>query len=252
MSRMADAAHVYLSPHHDDVCFSIGVLAARQGGDLVDVFTQSGYVAADVDLPADRDARTLAVTDLRRREDLEFARAAGLRRHDLGLCEAALLRPDPFDLSDLDADVALLSERLVPCLLGLFPGEGGEARASLYCPAGIGGHRDHVAALLTVARLARELAGRFRLYLYEDLPYASKAKARHAGLVRAREVLPHTELTRIVLPLSPQEARRKMDWVGLYASQHPRPPDIAQFTPASGLDAGRHEAVWRVDFTEAG
>ena len=32
---------IFLSPHHDDICFSLAGLAERTGGDLVNIFTIS-------------------------------------------------------------------------------------------------------------------------------------------------------------------------------------------------------------------
>jgi len=40
--------HIFLSPHHDDICFSLGHLAGRGGGDLVNLFTRSQYVAVAI------------------------------------------------------------------------------------------------------------------------------------------------------------------------------------------------------------
>jgi hypothetical protein len=237
---------VYLSPHHDDVCFSIGCLAGQFGGDLVNLFTLSAYVAVDMDLPADGMARVEVVSRLRRQEDQRFVQAARLALHDLRLRDAPLMGHAPFDLTGLDAEVASLSASLTPYLLAMLPSDGDPAAASLYCPMGIGGHRNHLSTLLAVRGAYDALRYRCTLFLYEDLHYASVLPAREAGLRRAAQIFAGTQLSRILLPLRPHEAERKLQWIGLYASQHARAPCLADYTPASGIASGPHEIIWQV------
>jgi hypothetical protein len=243
--------NLYLSPHHDDVCFSIGNLASRLGGDLVNLFTTSRYVGADLDLPADEAARVEVVSRLRRLEDEAFAEAAGLARHGFGFREPRLAGYEPFDLTDLAPEVDLLLAELIPYLLDRLPSDGDPNAAGLYCPMGIGGHRNHISTLLAVRGAYTALSRRRTVYLYEDLHYASVAPVRDEGLRRAAQVFGGYRLSPIVQPLSQGEAERKMAWIGLYASQHPRTPQLADFTPASGLDANVHEIVWRVSPPDA-
>ncbi|MFZ1965364.1 MAG: hypothetical protein WAU78_18190 [Roseiarcus sp.] len=238
--------HIYLSPHHDDVCFSIGHLAGRLGGELVNLFTLSRYAPAKVGLPADEESRAEIVSQLRREEDQRFVQIAGLARHDLGLREPPLIGYEPFDLARLDVEVASLSATLVPYLLALLPAESEPGAASLYCPMGIGGHRNHLSTLLAVRGAYDALRRRCVVFLYEDLHYASVASVRKAGLRRAAQVFAGAPLCRIVSPLDSSDAARKMQWIGLYASQHAQAPRLGDFTPASGLVSGLHEIVWEV------
>lgn len=238
--------NLYLSPHHDDVCFSIGNLASRMGGDLINLFTTSRYVGAAMDLPADEAARVEAVSRLRLAEDEAFAEAAGLTRHGLEFREARLTGHAPFDLGDLAPEIDMLLAELIPRLLDRLPTAGDPAATGLYCPVGVGGHRNHVSTLLAVRGAYPALARRCTVFLYEDLHYASVAPVRDEGLRRAAHVFGGYRLSPIVQPLSPDEATRKMGWISLYASQHPRPPRLADFTPASGAGEGPHEIVWRV------
>lgn len=237
---------VYLSPHTDDVCFSIGHLAGRLGGDLVNLFTLSRWAAIKMELPADEAAQAEVVSRLRRQEDQQFAQAAGLVPHDLGLREAPLRGSEPFDLADLDVDLAALSASLSPYLLALLPSDSDPASASLYCPMGIGGHRDHVLTLLAVRDAYETLRHRCTVFLYEDLHYASVPHTRDVGLQRAGQLFAGTRLSPILEELQSHDVERKMRWIGLYASQHWRTPRIADFTPASGMASGLHEIVWRV------
>ena len=238
--------HIYLSPHHDDVCFSLGHLASRQGGEVVNIFTRSDYVGADMALPVAPEERIAAISALRLKEDLAFVQAAGLARHDLFLEEPSLTGFGPFDLSGLHAAVTRTADRLIPVLLKLLPPDGDPRLAALYCPAGIGGHRDHISTLLAVGRAHGELRERCTLHLYEDLHYASMPREREAGLQRAAKVFSGMTLSSTIHAMSENESLRKMQLIGLYASQHDTPPQPQKFTPASHLTKSMHEIVWTV------
>lgn len=235
---------VFLSPHHDDVCFSLaGSVVAMGGGDLVDLFTRSAYVERAMTLPADPAERVEAVTRLRTAEDEAFAARCGLERHDLGLDEPGLRGRTSFDLSALRPEVERLSAPLLALLERLAAREGSQ-RAMLFCPLGIGGHVNHVATLVAVAAALPRLTPRYRVYFYEDLHYASRAGARETGLERARRALRGAALARRAVPLSPRRFADKMALVALYRSQHRGEPDPSRFTPAAPGAAGPHEAVW--------
>lgn len=237
--------HVYLSPHYDDVCFSLGHLAGRQGGTVVNLFTLGRYVAVDMTLPADDWARVEVISQLRHREDRLFTEALGLARRDLGLWEPALLGHGPFDLTSIEVEVAALSARLMPCIQSLLPDEADPRGIGLYCPMGIGGHRNHLSTLLAVRSAYETLRDRCTVFLYEDLHYASAPRARQDGLQRAARVFAGIELSPLVVPIASGDAERKMRLIGLYASQHAHAPRLADFTPASGVVSGLHEIVWR-------
>ena len=241
---------IYLSPHHDDVCFSLGHLASRQGGEIVNIFTRSQYVALNLPLPFDPEERTEAISAIRLQEDLAFMRAAGLNRHDLALEEPSLIGYQPFELANLETAVARTSKRLIPFLLGLLPSGGDPRAVNLYCPMGMGGHRDHLSTLLAVRGALDQLRSRCTLHLYEELHYASAPRAREAGLKLAAQIFAGADLAPSLHVMSANEAACKMQLVGLYASQHPETPQPAKFTPASPLRPTLHEIVWHIAMRE--
>jgi len=236
---------IFLSPHNDDVCFSLAGLAERTGGDLVSIFTLSEYVASPIPLPTDRARRMAAITALRREEDTRFAQAAGLVRHDLALAEPPVTGLGPFEHTRIGEEVSLLSRRLIPFILALADREGAKPPA-LYCPMGIGGHRNHVSVLLAVRYAIASLSRVCDVFLYEDLHYASHAAARTIGLASARRVFCAALSEPIALPLDPLASARKLDRIAGYASQHDATPRLAHFTPASPLSDRPHEIVWRI------
>jgi hypothetical protein len=237
---------IYLSPHHDDVCFSLAHCASRQGGCLVNLFARSDRVAAKIALPADPGKRTEAITDIRRLEDIAFAGAAGLDRYDLELEEPSLLGVGSFDLANLDAAVARTSAVLIPLLFDLLPASADPRSVHLYCPMGIGGHRDHLSTLISVRDAYDRLSPRCSVHLYEDLHYASVRSAREVGVRRAFEIFARSHESSTVHLLGGRDSIAKMRLIALYASQHDRGPQATQFVPASGLSQGFHEIVWHV------
>lgn len=242
VGNIGDAGNIYLSPHHDDIAFSLGAWVARHpGGVVLNLFTRSDYVAG-APQPRGADAATIAeVTDLRRREDEGFCDRFGLRRLDLGLEEPGLLGRRPFDTAGLGDDVAMLEPRLLASLddlLGAGPG-----RRRLFCPAGIGGHVNHLATRAVVLGALDRLAGRAEVLFYEELPYAASARVRRAGLADLRLALGDRRLQRMAW----RAGAAKLQAINLYASQHRRPGrGLRRFSPGAWWPLGPHEAVWRL------
>jgi hypothetical protein len=238
--------NVFLSPHCDDVCFSLGDFASQRGGCLVTMFSRSEHVGAPQSLPDDRQRRIAFVSALRRREDEAFAEAAGLDRRDLGLEEPSLLGFEAFDLQRLGPAIARTSATLTAALLDLLPSDADPQSTAVYCPIGIGGHRDHLSTLVAMRGAYPRLADRCTLCLYEDLHYASDAARREAGLRRVFDLFAGFALSSTAHVLDAEAAARKLGWIALYASQLPYGVRAGEFIPASGLSSSLHEIVWRV------
>lgn len=229
--------NIYLSPHYDDIAFSLGAwVAARPGGRLVNLFTRSGYVAGT---PTDHwpDAATIGrVGLLRRDEDTAFSQRYQLDRIDLGLDEPPVRRRTPWDLGGLADDIEQARAPLAALLTALPSG------ARIYCPAGIGGHVNHLAVRAVVVELLPELFGRSVLF-YEDLPYAASSRARRRGIADLRAALKGKRLRRETWASS----LRKLESVNCYPSQLAESAaSLRRFSPRALWPIGRHEAVWRL------
>jgi hypothetical protein len=239
--------HLYLSPHHDDVCFSIGHIARQQGGDLINLFTRSEYVEAPIPLPEERQARIEAVTRIRKSEDILFAKACGLVRHDLQLPEPSLLGFTSRDSSNLEGEIEALSARLLALLAERLQAKKDPRTVALYCPMGIGGHRNHLSTLMTVHRNLGLIEKSCTLFLYEDLHYASSAPVREEGIQRVLALFRGYRLNRFIARLSWPALLLKMEDIQSYRSQHREPPRIRRFIPASDISPMAHESIWRVE-----
>lgn len=157
----------FLSPHADDIAWSIGALALAvaehvPAADLVTVFSVSNYTPTIGSLELE------AATAVRAAEDQEFCRQVGLTYRCLGLAEG-LVRGYP-DLESLfqwwdGRDDATFPEVLdkvrnaVPDELGRF----------VFTPIGLGRHIEH----LICQGVATTIFTDAHLLFYEDLPYAS-------------------------------------------------------------------------------
>jgi LmbE family N-acetylglucosaminyl deacetylase len=235
---------VYLQPHSDDVCFSIGHLARTRGaGTLVTVFPVSSYRA---DQPAREASRTASTTLARLAEDRRFADACGMGCELLDHDDAVVRGHRPFDAGPAEAVSRAIEDALMRVLAGPTVGRMAEPRPWLFCPAGIGGHVDHLAVLFAVARHRATLAAYYRVAFYEDLHYASDGAKRERGIEGLKQVAQAAPLERFAWELpGPAAQSDKMALVRLYASQlTPRLQSIAAFTPAVPGGAPAHEALW--------
>jgi hypothetical protein len=237
---------LFLSPHHDDICFSIASTALNhEAGALVNIFTVSEYVARRITLPTERNERVEFITSLRAAEDTRFAQAARLVRHDLMLREQSLRGFTPFDSRDLSGEVIGVKSVLLSFLETHFGAECRRPTAALFCPMGIGAHRDHLLTLLAVKEMMPFLLSRFDVFFYEDLHYASVSPVRNAGIERALEILSGFQMRRNRLPLSNAMFANKLALLAIYDSQFKSSPRAADFIPADAESPTPHEAVWR-------
>lgn len=237
----AHGRDIYLSPHSDDVCFSLGGLARRRGaGTLITVFSISDYVEASEFASEDRDA----VTRRRQAEDAAFAAACGLSARDLGFLDAPLRGEKPFDLGDVEGDAGQIEDRLMETVMAPVRAAAPAAKPMLFCPAGIGGHRDHLAVRTVVMKNLDFLARSYDVAFYEDLHYASWPRWRLEGLKSLARAMNGRSLYRLTLPLE-EDAPRKLELIRIYRSQHKEPPvTLDRFSPAMGSAAPPHEACW--------
>jgi hypothetical protein len=237
-------ATVILSPHFDDAVLSCWqVLEAGGEVTVVNVFTASppsGRPSAWWDrLTGARDS--IARMAERRAEDEAALALAGCGAVSLGLLD------DQYRAAGIEAGVVL--ERLRGALA---PG------SSLYAPAAMDEHRDHV----LVRDAALSLAGEgWPLVLYADLPHATgagwpswvtgvrkrPAPGPDAIWDRALDAagLALERLTACVRPLEPAARARKLEAVDCYRTQR-QALDRLSFAPLADPRALAWEVYWQV------
>lgn len=248
MNTLANIRHddIFLQPHADDICFSLGLFARmRQQGILLTVFPLSRFLA-----DPERSARLnlQRITELRLAEDRAFAADCGLRPLYLRHADAGARGEKSFG-AVAPRHVAAIEQDLLRALLGPALGRATEHKSWLFCPAGVGGHVDHLTVLQVVANNLPILEQHYRIGFYEDLHYASDSHKRREGLSRLHRLLAGQVLSRVRLHLDVRAQEAKMKLVHLYPSQlAPFQRGIATFTPAVSHDGDvspqPHEALW--------
>jgi LmbE family N-acetylglucosaminyl deacetylase len=225
-----------LSPHPDDLAFSVGGLlrwlAARTDVTLVTVFTRNVW-APNLELPQP-DEET--VSRLRQAEDVRYCERVGVRRLALGLPDAGLRGYDDDTERLAPGPEEEMAAAVREALAAVLPD-----RCALLCPLGLGGHVDHGivrdAALAVATGTARQIG------FYEDLPYARQLdETEIAAHVRRIDVTarPHR------FDLSPPLWRSKLEDLAVYRTQV-REQDLddlsAHARRVSG-EGGLAERVW--------
>jgi hypothetical protein len=245
----ASTHDLYLAPHCDDICFSLGAFALkRRKGVLLTLFSKSGYVARPQTIAALGDERIAVISSLRQREDLAFAEQAGLRPCFGGLDEALLRGHDPFETAKAQDDARQLDGAVIAAIFAAAAEQPKDRQPWLFCPMAIGGHIDHMVVLKVVLRHYNALRARWRIAFYEDLHYASAWQARATGLARFRHLAVELKPQRSLWPIG--AAADKLALVALYPSQFVEPPaSIKPFTPAQRIPAPAHEALWSAEQT---
>lgn len=201
---------------------------------MVNVFTVSSYTA---DGAGDQEE----VTHMRNIEDRRFAERSGLITHNLNQPDCLLRGWPPFCAERIREEV----ERIRPLLRqALCDAAEAGTRPLLFCPMGIGGHRDHLIARDSVLSEHACLTSEYRIVFYEDLHYASDHLSRGLGIRNFLEAASMLHLTRRYRFAVGAE---KAALLQCYQSQlHTDPHDLAAFTP-SDHSGEPHEAVWASD-----
>jgi LmbE family N-acetylglucosaminyl deacetylase len=232
--------NILLSPHDDDIAFSLGSKVLAEGGDMAVLFTRSKNVASG---PLKGSGAIETITALRRAEDEAFSAVAGLVRHDLGLNDTSVGGHHYRSRAVIADDMARLREPLA-ALLDRLVAAGGAA--TLYCPAGIGRHANHRATRNVVIELLPGLEARgVQVRFYEDLHYARVLAARLTGVAELKAELPGRRLVRRVHRVPDREAKLRL--INLYQSQHSEPVrSLRRFSPAALWPLGAYEAWWEI------
>ena len=215
------------------------MLQSSPGAVLLNLYTSTDFTATGRIHPDD-------ASRLRRAEDSVFASRLGLRLEDLALPEALMRGHHPFDLRGIERDASELDQVLFPRLADIGAAAGLD-RVDLFCPLGVGGHRDHVATLMVVVENLPALSEHFRVCFYEDLPYASSAVNREAAAARLKAWLAPRQVARQILALDDKQFANKLELARLYRSQISALSETAHLIPADSHAPAPHEAWWTQD-----
>ena len=214
---------IFVSPHLDDAVLSCGGGIARLTREgvrvpVVTVFTADQPLGEPLSPLAKRSHASWGVGDqpfaVRRAEDRSALGLLGAKAVHLGLLDAMYRRTpsgaaqygDPLAAPTAD-DVEHFLPRLAAALRDSPPAA--SSRARVFCPAGTGGHVDHV----LVRRAVEQIVDVERIVYYEEYPYISRRGVSSAmnedGASRPPDVL----------ALSAEELDARIAAIDCYVSQ---------------------------------
>ncbi len=211
INTYSDDYPIFVSPHRDDICFSLGGFVANAGrGTLINVYTESQFTT-DV---ARFGTSIRQITAIREKEDSKYCQGNNLERIDLGFSEPALRGRRPFSEDSLD-DCDLIEDRLIDAIREV---RNQHASSIVYCPLGIGRHIDHLAVRRVIARSVPALTLGCNVAFYEDMPYSLQVNETqiHAYVESA---LPDWSLSRVNQHLDRASFSAKKKFISLYQSQ---------------------------------
>lgn len=179
---MAGATALLLSPHPDDLAWSVGGTVAKLcmvGVDLVGLtfFTRTRYA------PGSTAHGTTAATEVRAAEESEWAAQVGLRLERADLADASLRGYD--DDSEMGPEP---EPEIVERVAGHLRAALDESRPRVVlAPLAIGGHVDHRAVQVAALALPSSC-----VLFYEDLPYSFGSHEYHLDYSIVVDVAAHT------------------------------------------------------------
>lgn len=243
--------HIFISPHRDDACFSLGAtISLLGGGHLINIFTESSYTAHPSLSTNTPPLGNDIVTAIRNREEGQFCATANLTRHELGFADTTLrdiswsVNDDQNSLKEPTQQAKLIMVPLGSLLQELTNNNAGKV-FTIYCPMAIGNHRDHLSTFLAMLMIRyQSRLPSLQWFYYEDLPYASWLGERERGIARFKEMMGNKNWNKSYIPLRPDQITRKMELVNIYSSQHHREPISKDFFCSDSWRLGPHESLW--------
>ena len=214
---------IVVSPHLDDAALSCGggiTRLTRAGASVavVTIFTADQPLGEPLSPLARRSHASWGVGDqpfaIRRAEDRSAIQLLGAEAAHLGLLDAIYRRSrsgealytDPLAVPAPD-DVEGFLPRLAASLRDR--GVGASPDAVVFCPAGTGGHVDHV----LTRRAVEQITDAEKIVYYDEYPYSSRTGAQRTAADNPG-TWPLCEL-----PLSAEELQVRIGAIGSYTSQ---------------------------------
>jgi LmbE family N-acetylglucosaminyl deacetylase len=242
---------IAVSPHFDDVCFSVGHLLRRMTVAekiLLNIFTRSDDVSniPTIDRLAEVKGRQRidAISRMRDEEDDAYARALGFRKIDLGFDDADIVAGTEKDpghyYGGIEQETIAVTDRMSQVLGELLPNGSDKV---VFCPLAIGQHRNHLVAFSAVIACIKPPD--VPVVFYEDLPYAATPSARRTRLAELAPFLTEYGYTRHPIAITPAELAAKHADARNYASQ--MSDSNEHFVMRTPDCPAMHEAIWVQD-----
>jgi LmbE family N-acetylglucosaminyl deacetylase len=199
-------AYIFISPHFDDICFSLGGLIRTLENErkiIINVFTISSYIRR-ISPRGGEEFRRRIISELRQKEDEEFCNRYNIEQINLGF-------------SDQSGGIA--EKQFINVLRDRILEHASPHRDTLVFPMAIGNHIDHLQIFEACCLLMKDYPqGEF--VLYEDLPYGHRMFGRYARIGELSSLMSALGLKNYLKILSPEDVLRKREDIMIYESQH--------------------------------
>ena len=219
--------NIYISPHSDDICYSLGDCISRNpGGYLINIYTRSNYINPTVSSILENQLSIEEISTIRRKEDQLFANKVGLNLVDLSMNDASVVSNylERHLLTNTHQDV----DELEPQLLSAIMNRVSNSAARLFCPAAIGMHRNHVATMMCIVKNIEVLKRHFKICFYEEIPYSRGPDIRDQGQAKLQMLTNDRQFFR-VKHHKQDNVSVKEQLIKIYQSQLKQPFDINRY-----------------------
>jgi hypothetical protein len=215
--------NIYISPHSDDICYSLGAwVASNPGGHLINVYTQSNYMNPAAHAIFGNNLSSDEISQIRRQEDQLFADATGLILTDLFMKDAPIDGySNHHDLTDLNKDIDKLEPVLMDAIISKLQTNGNR----LFCPIAAGMHRNHTTVLMCIIKNISFLKNRFDICFYEEIPYSRDPDIRRLAYDRLTMLINNNQCVRVKNHMVNSLFHLKENLVKMYQSQLKQPFD---------------------------
>jgi hypothetical protein len=217
--------NIFLSPHNDDICFSIGSLVhSLKSGHLINIFTISKYLINQNYKNKINNNAVKQITNIRNKEDIKFAKFCKLKRHDLKIKDTSVTGIGDCSKKKLKFQIALLEKKLIPLLFKLYDKD---KINIIYCPMAIGGHENHMSTLITMTKNFKIFEKKMNFLFYFDLPYSSNEKIRKMYFL---EFKMNTKKKKYLIQKKKVDnIKKKLLMLRFYKSQHLIYPEVEKY-----------------------
>lgn len=197
--------YIFISPHFDDICFSMGGFLQNLGnGDktVINVFTKTPYIRRLSMVNRDINFKTDIVSRIRLEEDLEFCQLYNIRQVNLDFYEST-------------EDKDLINHEIYRQICDNVEFN---SDCHVFFPMGIGRHRNHIQIFNICKRIINNYNCNF--IIYEDLPYAHNRFNRYDRIGEISNFLIENGFKNYLYKLSKSSIQQKKKDIMIYESQH--------------------------------
>ncbi len=153
--------HIYLSPHYDDIAFSLSS-KIQTSGIILDVFTISNYVENKSCLDGNS-----SVSKVRKQEEINFLKKNKLEYKIMNFQDSGM-HGSPFSKYHEVPINTKLEKKLLKTVYEL---NLKNKINTIFCPLGVGKHLDHLQLFLIIQKNYKKLKEEFNVVFYAEIPY---------------------------------------------------------------------------------